>query len=106
MYDDKSLSTVRSNVYTLIYDELQKVEVSHITYDDFVKVKSSNKLNAFKNQFFKFLYAFDYIDSVSGFDSEWIQEKLVEDFLKEKAETNVNICNDEKQIRIPLPLPS
>jgi len=96
LYDDSSLSTVRSNIYKLIYDELQKIEIAHITYDDFLKVKSTNKLTSLRQQFFKFLYAFDYLDSKSGFDSEWIQEKLVEDFLKEKEESTVSVSNDEK----------
>jgi hypothetical protein len=88
-YSKSSTHSVRSGIYKLLYEELEKHDVADLTFEDYRLVFPEDETQIttqmrYQNRFFQFLYAFDYLNSSDGFATRFIKEALIKDFTKEK----------------------
>lgn len=88
-YSKRSIVTVRSSIYKLLYEELEKHDVADLTFEDYKFVIPEGDTNIttqiiYRSRFLKFLYAFDYLTNPEGFESIWIKDMLIKEFSKEK----------------------
>ncbi|MBS4195790.1 DUF3883 domain-containing protein [Lederbergia citri] len=84
-YSKSSISTVRSSVYKLLYEELEKHEVADLTFNDYKSIipEDDSEITTqirLRSRFFQFLYAFDYLNNPGGFETKWIKDELIKEF--------------------------
>lgn len=102
-YGESSKANFRSSIYRLLYNELSKDEVSKVDFNDYriIFPNDDKKLKSqeiYRQRFFKFLYAFDYIDNNEGFDSIWIKDVERKDFKKPSQREIKTDKNNKKNI--------
>ncbi|MDF2039867.1 hypothetical protein P2R12_23275 [Cytobacillus oceanisediminis] len=78
-YAKRSIANMRSAVYRLLYLELEKDDVSDVTYADYLKIFPNGGKNLltqknYRHSFFKFLYAFEHLKNPSGFEKSMIKD--------------------------------
>jgi len=79
-YKESSQANMRSSVYRLLYHELSKDDVSEVNFEDYSKIfpdedKKLSSQESYRLSFFKFLFAFDYMNSPDGFETIWIKDR-------------------------------
>ncbi|SDJ79507.1 hypothetical protein [Paenibacillus naphthalenovorans] len=85
-----SKSQYRSAIHDLLFNETEKLDVTKLTYDDYKRhlpetQDEFNTQQSYKNRFFQFLYAMDYLEDVTGFNTDihMHKAKLIKEFSKE-----------------------
>lgn len=99
-YKESSHANMRSSVYRLLYNELSKDDVAKVNFVDYRNVfpdddKKLSTQEIYRQSFFKFLYAFDYLEVEDGFETIWIKDREKKQF--KKPNQNKEKRNDQRQ---------
>ncbi|WP_153127433.1 hypothetical protein [Peribacillus tepidiphilus] len=100
-YGQRSRANMRSAVYRLLYLELEKDDVSDVTYADYLKIFPNGGKNLltqenYRHSFFKFLYAFEHLTNPSGFEKTMIKEHEKLQFIQLK-EPKVKVVKEKRK---------
>ncbi|MBO8172465.1 MAG: DUF3883 domain-containing protein [Bacillaceae bacterium] len=94
-YKESSQANFENNVLRLLYEQLKLDDVSKITIGHYLKIfpYESNKLTSqqhYKRSFFKFLYAFNYLENSTGFNDIFNKKENCVKYFKQLKQKNKN----------------